>query len=185
MCFAACVLLIFVSVSSPTWEKISFLNVPSDNGEIHFGVFGYTGSATHIGYNFNPSISGFDSSRINTNIIHNLTYVLILYPIAAGISGLAFLFGLCGASYHRVGTIFMSLLAGLAMLVTLVAWVIDMVLFGIVKSRLHDQNIDAKWGNANWIGLGAFAALLFGFCAAACGIFGSYRRRRSEAAATY
>ncbi|KAI4523462.1 pali-domain-containing protein [Schizophyllum commune Tattone D] len=183
-CFAAMVLLIFVSVSVPTWDKISFLNVPTSNGETRFGVFGYTGSKTQIGYDFNPAIDNFDAGKINTNIIHNLTYVLILYPIAAGISGLAFLFGLCGAGYHRVGTVFMSLLSGLALLVTLVAWVIDMVLFGIVKARLHDQNVDAKWGNANWIGLGAFGALLIGFCASSCGIFGSYRRRR-EASGTY
>ena len=121
---------------------------------------------------------------IGTHLIHPLQCTCTHHRAAAGISGLAFLFGLCGAGYHRVGTIFMSLLSGLALLVTLVVWVIDMVLFGIVKARLHDQNIDAKWGNANWIGLGAFGALLIGFCASSCGIFGSYRRRR-EASGTY
>ncbi|KAL1745703.1 actin cortical patch SUR7/pH-response regulator pali [Schizophyllum fasciatum] len=184
LCFAAMVLLVFVSVSTPTWDKISFLNVPNSQGEQRFGVFGYTGSQAHIGYDFNPRVDEYDPSKLNTKIIHNLTYVLILYPIAAGLSGLAFIFGLCGAGYHRAGTVFMSLLSGLALLVTLVVWVVEMVLFGIVKARLHDQNVDAKWGNANWIGLGALAALLVGFCVSSCGIFGSYRRRR-EAAGAY
>ena len=42
------------SVSSPTWEKISFLDVSSGSTTVHFGVFGYTGSKTSIGYHFNP-----------------------------------------------------------------------------------------------------------------------------------
>ena len=47
---------------------------------------------------------------------------------AAGLSGLAVLFGLCGAAYHRAGTIFMMLVSALAFLVTLVVWVVEMVL---------------------------------------------------------
>ena len=59
-CFAAAVLLVFVSVSAPTWESISFLNVHNGDRVIHFGVFGYTGTGTHIGYNFDQSILGFE-----------------------------------------------------------------------------------------------------------------------------
>lgn len=59
-CFAAAVLLVFVSVSSPTWEKISFLNVREGGRLIHFGVFGYTGTGKHIGYTFEQSILGFE-----------------------------------------------------------------------------------------------------------------------------
>ncbi|OAX44133.1 pali-domain-containing protein [Rhizopogon vinicolor AM-OR11-026] len=167
-CFAAMVLLIFVSVSTPTWNKVSFLNV----NQLSFGVFGYTGSKVQIGYYF--PLPG----DINTTTLHNLTSVLILYPIAAGLSGLALLFGSCGAAYHRAGTVFMSLLAALAMLCTLVAWVVSMSLFGIVKSRLSSDHIDASWGNANWLALGALVALLIGFCTAACGVFGHYKRSR-------
>jgi len=168
-CFAATVLLVFVSVSAPTWDRISFLNV----GSLHFGVFGYTGSKTHIGYTFPIA-----ASTLNTDILHNLTYVLILYPIAAGLAGLSVLFGICGAGYHRAGTVFMSLLAALAMLCTLVAWVISMALFGLAKNKLKDDGISSSWGNANWIALGALVALVLGFCTAACGVFGHYRRTR-------
>lgn len=157
-----------MSVSSPTWNSISFLNA----NQFSFGVFGYTGSKTQIGYYF--PLPG----DINTGTLHNLTFVLILYPIAAGLSGLALLFGVCGAAYHRAGTVFMSLLAALAMLCTLVAWVISMSLFGIVRNRLRSIGIDANWGNANWLALGALVALLVGFCTAACGVFGHYRRSR-------
>ncbi|KAH7888815.1 hypothetical protein F5I97DRAFT_1855748 [Phlebopus sp. FC_14] len=168
-CFAAMVLLIFVSVSAPTWDNISFLNTSG----LSFGVFGYTDSKPHVGYNFPLSVPD-----INSGVLHNLTYVLILYPIAAGLAGFAVLFGLCGAAYHRAGTVFMSLCAALSMLCTLVAWVVSTALFGTVRNRLIDDGISASWGNANWIGLGALVALLLAFCTAACGVFGHYKRRR-------
>ncbi|KAG6844616.1 hypothetical protein H0H87_005473 [Tephrocybe sp. NHM501043] len=173
-CFAATVLLIFVCVSVPTWSQIYFLVVDTPTEQIRYGVFGFTGSTVGIGYDF-PNLG---DDELNTTIIRNLTKTLILHPIAAGLAGLAFLFGLCGAAYHRVGTIFMSLLAGLATLVTLVAFVLDMALFGITRNRIRNAGFDAQYGNANWLTLGALVALLMGFCASACGVFGRYRRRK-------
>ncbi|TFY82795.1 hypothetical protein EWM64_g1215 [Hericium alpestre] len=176
--FAAMVLLVFVSVSAPTWDTIYFFRASQGAREFHFGVFGFTGSDTHIGYNFPQSTFGFDNSRLNSSTIHNLTAALILHPIAAGISGLAVLFGLCGVGYHRAGTVFMSLLAGLAMLASLVAWIIDMVLFGIARSQFRNEGWSAQYGNATWMTLGATVSLLLGFCLGACGTLGHYRKRR-------
>ncbi|KAI0769343.1 pali-domain-containing protein [Trametes elegans] len=174
--FAAMVLLVFASVSSPTWERISYLDASTGGSTTHFGVFGYTGSDTHVGWYF-PGSLGDD--RINDGLFHNLTIVLILIPIGAGLSGLAVLFGLCGAAYHRAGTVFMTLLSALAFLVTLVAWVVEMVLFGIARKHMRDRGIDATWGNANWIVLGALVSLFLAFFAALCGVFGRYGRRRA------
>lgn len=140
---------------------------------------------------------------MNGHLFHNLTAVLILIPIgmslsshptyphmltipsAAGLSGLSVLFGLCGAAYHRAGTVFMTLLSALAFLVTLVAWVIEMVLFGVARNHLRDRGIDAKWGNANWIVLGALVALFLAFFASLCGSFGRYSYGRKRAVAAY
>jgi len=74
----------------------------------------------------------------------------------------------------------MTLLAGLAFICTLIAWVIDMVLWGISGNVLRDNGVSAKYGNANWLTLGALIALFVGFFISACGIFGSYRRRRYD-----
>ena len=41
-----------VSVSSPTWEMISFFDVGVGSGQVHYGVFGFTGSTPAIGYLF-------------------------------------------------------------------------------------------------------------------------------------
>lgn len=188
-CFAAMVLLIFVSpdlesylsssdlnitfsqvsVSAPTWNAISFM----DAGGLSFGVLGYTGSTTHVCYYFPVSVPGVDE-----NVMHNLTCALILYPIAAGLAGISVLLGICGATYHRAGTVFMSLAAALALLCTLIAWIISTSLFGVERTKLRDNGINAAWGNATWIGLGALVALFLGSCTAACGVFGSYRRTR-------
>ncbi|KAI0066256.1 pali-domain-containing protein [Artomyces pyxidatus] len=178
-CFAATVLLVFASVSAPTWNAIYLFRASKGVDTVHFGVFGYTGTDTHIGYTFPESRFGFYSSRLNSSTIHNLTDTLILIPISAGLAGLAFLFGLCGAGYHRSGTVLMTLMAALAMLTTMVAWILDMVLFGIARSHFRDAGWSAQYGNATWLVLGAWVALLIGFCTAFCGVFGPYRRRRA------
>lgn len=143
--------------------------------------------------------------RLNSAVIHGLTKTLILHPIgnytshmhtlithfssmfsfftflkktAAGLAGFAFFFGICGLANFRVGTVLMTLLAGLALLTTFVAWVIDMILFGIARQRYRNTGEKAQYGNANWLTLGALVALLLAFCASACGVFGRYRRKR-------
>lgn len=122
----------------------------------------------------------FRSDKLNSAIIHNLTFVMVLHPVAAALSAIAVIFGLCGAAYSRIGTIFMTLSAAVAFLVTLVAWIVDMVLWGIARERIrHDgpAGSTAQYGNANWLTLGALIALALGFCAAGCGSFGRYSRR--------
>ena len=66
----------------------------------------------------------------------------------------------------------------LALITIFVVWVIDMVLFGIARQQYRNGFTSAQYGNANWLTLGAFIALLLGFCTSACGVFGRYRRRR-------
>jgi hypothetical protein len=73
----------------------------------------------------------------------------------------------------------MTLLAALATFLTFIVFIIDMVLFGIARNRLRGQGLVAQYGNANWLTLGAFLALLLGFCTGACGVFGRYRRHNT------
>lgn len=59
-CFAAMVLLIFVSVSVPVWNDIYFLDAHIGGvRDVRFGIWGFTGSEKHLGYTFDPSILGF------------------------------------------------------------------------------------------------------------------------------
>ncbi|KAJ7287561.1 pali-domain-containing protein [Mycena rebaudengoi] len=177
-CLCSSVLLIFVSVSAPTWDKISFLDAGSGSSVVGFGVFGYTGSSISIGYRFNPSTLNFKCKPQHTN----LTKCLILHPIAAGLAGLAFLCGVCGAFYHRAGTVVMVLLVSIATVVCLLAFLFDMVLFGIARRAFQHQGITAsRYGNACWLTLGALTSLLLAFSTAACGLFGRYKKRAANA----
>jgi Na+/serine symporter len=67
--------------------------------------------------------------------------------------------------------------AGVATILTLIIFVMDMSLFGVVRNRLRESGIPAQYGNANWLVLGAAVALMLGMCTGTCGIFGSYRRK--------
>lgn len=174
-CFVATVLLIFVSISAPTWNSIYFLRASNGGLSYHFGVFGYTGTKAQIGYRF-PITTG----QLSSGTIHNLTFTLILHPIAAGLSGIALLFGLCGAAYHRAGTVLMVLSSSLAALVTFIAFILDIALFSIARHEFRKNGWSSQYGNATWLTLAALIALLLGFCAGGCGVFGSYRRRRQS-----
>ena len=99
---------------------------------------------------------------------------------ATGIAGFAFFFGVCGSAGNQSGTAIMTLLAGLALLTTFVAWVIDMILFGIARQRYRNTGERAQYGNANWLTLGALVALLLAFCASACGVVRTNGRRRNN-----
>ncbi|KIJ51666.1 hypothetical protein M422DRAFT_243987 [Sphaerobolus stellatus SS14] len=103
-------------------EKISFLNVNQGGQIIHFGVFGYTGTAKHVGYFFDSIRLGLPGkTKLNNDVSttsHSSSSFTQLVP--AGLSVLAVLFGLCGAAYCRIGTIFMTVTVTLALLVTLV-----------------------------------------------------------------
>lgn len=60
--------------------------------------------------------------------VHNLSRALILHPIAAAVSFLAFLTALAS---HRIGFLFSSLIAGVATLITLIALILDLVNFSV------------------------------------------------------
>ena len=75
----------------------------------------------------------------------------------------------------------MTLLSGLALLATFIVFIIDMILFGIARQRYRNAGQIAQYGNANWLTLGALVALLLGFCASACGVFGRYSRKQQFA----
>jgi 4-amino-4-deoxy-L-arabinose transferase-like glycosyltransferase len=72
----------------------------------------------------------------------------------------------------------MTLVSGLALLVTLVAWVLAMALFGLARRRYREDGASAQYGNANWMTLGALVALGLGFCTSAVGSFGRYKKSR-------
>jgi hypothetical protein len=70
------VLLIFASISAPTWNKISFLHATRGGQAIDFGIFGNSVTAGHhLGWNFPANALGYNPGNLNSGVVHNLTFV--------------------------------------------------------------------------------------------------------------
>jgi hypothetical protein len=75
-------------------------------------------------------------------------------------------------------TVLMALAAALGAFVSLVVFVIEIVLFTVVRDRIRSAGYPAELGNANWLVVGAVVALFIGFCTSLCGAFGRYSSGR-------
>jgi len=180
--FAGMALLVFASVSPPAWTKVNFLSTMAGGERTLFGVFGECMGATctkrSVGYNL--MVAGASNVNANSTVLHHLTTALILHPIAAGLGFFAVVFGLIGiAAASRIATIFMSLFAALGAIAALVIFVIDMVLWNLIKNRVVDAGFTAKLGNANWLTVGAVVAYFLSMCTSLCGACGRFATGRA------
>ncbi|WWC72201.1 uncharacterized protein I206_106161 [Kwoniella pini CBS 10737] len=182
LAFAAVALLVFASVSPPAWDKVNFLHASSGTQEVVYGVFGYCikgGECSSRSVGYDLQLPGSSNVVLNSKVLHNLTYTLILHPIAGGFAFFSLVFGILGAiAASRVLTIFMAITAFFGALITLVIFVIDMVLWNVLKNRIQDAGYTAGLGNANWFTIGAFAALALSSCTSCCGAFGRFASGR-------
>ncbi|CAK7265490.1 hypothetical protein SEPCBS119000_001538 [Sporothrix epigloea] len=179
--FAATILLIVVSISAPVINHISLLKVQMNDisrgstPAIEFGSFGYCQvdngnghdqcSPRKIGYNpaavvtaANIATSFSDAAEDSTKI---LTKIMILHPVAAGVTFIAFLLAL-GAGF--IGSFTASLVSLIAFIITAVVVITDFILFHIIKDHVNDSKKDAsaKYGIAIWLLLAAGACQLIG-----------------------
>lgn len=125
------------------------------------------------------SAANVSSVVLDSKVLHNLSCTLILHPITGGLAFIALLMGLiavCAAS--RIATVMMGLAAVLGSIVGLLIFVIDMVLWNVLKNRLHNNNYEAKLGNANWLTLGGVVALMLAACTSMCGACGRFATGR-------
>jgi hypothetical protein len=83
-------------------------------------------------------------------------------------------------AYHRTGTILTVIFTAIATLLTFIAFVVDMALFGVARNHFRQQGAFAQYGNANWLTLAALVALGLGFCSVTCGVFRSYIGRKGS-----
>ncbi|GAA6033522.1 hypothetical protein JCM8097_001436 [Rhodosporidiobolus ruineniae] len=138
--FAATALLIVASVSSPIWDNVGFLKGYINGRDATFGNWGYcvggTCSGSHFGYDRNFLNNLGANTNVGGTISHALSKTLILTPICAGLSFIAFLFAL---STHTVVGIFTSVLSFLALIATLVSLGLDLGFFILARNRINDR----------------------------------------------
>jgi hypothetical protein len=137
--------------------------------------------------------SGLSGNYANI-ITKALTAVLILHPIAAGLSLLALIFGLLMARPQRAGhttriSSFLATLTSLiAAIITTAIFVVDIVFGAVLTRRLHKavgNDVNVHYGNAVWMTLAATILLWLAVITATCGIFQLRRHRRAEQHTTY
>jgi len=187
-CFAALVLLLFVSVSCPTWRDIYFLKATAMGKELRWGLFGscyqtiaggaYTCTKHTFGYNLDLTSIGVNANY-STTTLHEITRALIVHPIAGALALGAVIWGLLGVcAASRFCTVMMSLTAFLALVGALLALALDLALWLIVRKDLDNAGYSGTLGNAIWMTVGACAALVLGTCTAACGSCGRFATGR-------
>ncbi|EGG05913.1 uncharacterized protein MELLADRAFT_87634 [Melampsora larici-populina 98AG31] len=205
---AAAVLLVLVSISTPILKDFYFLSADVEatvssvtlKGNIKLGVFGYcivlgsqdACSPVTLGYALDPnsllSLPQDTNLGISSTVLKNLTYVLILHPIAAGLAVLAVIFGLLSHIREFSRTCWTSFFASLATTVALIAFVFDIVAFSIAKSKIVEAATNAVGTNAQlglnvWLTLAAWVALASSscfFCVGRC-LIRKRRRHQREA----
>lgn len=99
-----------------------------------------------------------DYTYVNDSLA-NVTKAFILHPIACGIAFLSFLIALCS---DHLGFLFAAFIALLAFIVSLVAMIIDFIVFGIVKHEINEHtSASADFAAAIWLVLAATIILFF------------------------
>lgn len=190
--FSVCsfILLIMITVSTPMWNSVYFLRLVSgpneplplpSNAVVTWGVFGYTHSAPQLGYSpAQWSGTGIKDPTVDDESLRGITYALILHPIAAFFGVIAFGFSLIGLC-SRAGAVFGTFASGLMTLLVMVAFIVDMVLFSILKARLVDppyNDRQTSYGPAIWMTLAAFIASAITLASTAYTTFSHHRYPR-------
>ncbi|KAJ3944943.1 uncharacterized protein N0V96_004962 [Colletotrichum fioriniae] len=150
----ATILLVITSISAPVVHNISLLTV---NGSDQC-------SRSRIGYSPTDIIAEADAtqySNLSSNVAEGLTRVMVLHPVAAGVSFIAFILSVGAGMF---GSLFAALVSGVAFIITIVALICDWVMFAVVRRNVNrDGNgSSAHYDVALWTLLAAAICLLLG-----------------------
>lgn len=118
----------------------------------------------HIGYNPLRLIRGVDSQVDNGSVGRNtasgLTRVMVLHPVGAVLSFVAFLLAVLGT--HVISSFVASLLSGLTFIVVVVALACDFTALSIVHHRVNEvRGNHATYGSALWCVVAALVTSFF------------------------
>lgn len=105
-------------------------------------------------------IDGTSFSTASGDTANALTRVMVLHPVACGLSFIAFLLAV-GSGF--CGSLLGSLVAAFAWLVTVIVMATDFVAFGIIKNNVNSDGTGsvASYSTGMWTILAAMVALFF------------------------
>ena len=111
------------------------------------------------------ALVGDTTVQIPQVVVKWLTYALVLHIVAFGLAAISAIFGLLAHVREMAMSCFSSCISGLAAAVALAAFVFDIALFFVAKSRMNSvQGGSASIGNAVWLTLAAWILLFFSGC---------------------
>ncbi|KAF9074937.1 SUR7/PalI family-domain-containing protein [Rhodocollybia butyracea] len=173
----ATILLAIVSFCVPLFKSVFFLKaaISEDgfNGTITFGTLGYclelangtTCSKPSIGYelDINSLVGDTTQIQIPQVAVKWITYALVLHIVALVLSAISSVFGLLAHIREMSMTCCSTCVSGFAAAVAFLAFVFDLALFFIAKSRINAVG-SASFGNATWLTVAAWVLLFFSGC---------------------
>lgn len=113
----------------------------------------------------NALVGDTTAVQIPQIVVKWLTYVLVLHIVAFGLAAIAAIFGLLAHVREMAMTCFSSCISGFAAAVALVAFIFDIAIFFVAKSRMNSvSGGSASIGNAVWLTLVAWILLFFSGC---------------------
>lgn len=134
-----------------------------------------------------PSTGGAGWDKVPNSSFEALTYTLVLHPLAAGLGLVAGAVELlmspsCERPRCLIAPCLSTILTSLASLAATAAFAVDLATFLIFKSRLKDANAQcqATLGNALWITVAAWFAILLGSCGLETGLCRARRNVKGE-----
>jgi len=162
--FAALVLVLLVTFSSPFISSINFINLPSASGSTTFGSFGWCAPGYCL-----PSKVGYE---YGTQVNKSLTGAMLLWAISVIftfftlLSVLPLLFVHESRALRFVGNrVFFMYASELALLFVVASWVLSIYGWHIALRAFQEAGTKVHLGSANWLGLtAAFCMIIVGIC---------------------
>jgi len=210
--FAAFLLLLLTSLSLPIIKSIKLFDISLDadtssflnsgvEGGISFGVWGYcvsdvvvqvvgldhttSGYCTppRLGYKIDSRVTQLLRIDLADSLDDALTLPLVLHPIICGFVFLVVIFvAVTALRQHRGLGICTLLLAGFALVLTMISFIIDICLVAITRSRVTrvSNNLHVGWGAIPWMVLVAAICLMIGCVTFFLSFLKNRRSRKNE-----
>ncbi|EJF66811.1 pali-domain-containing protein [Dichomitus squalens LYAD-421 SS1] len=174
----ATALLAVVSFNVPILKSIFFLKATitesGQTGTITLGTLGYcldlngnqTCSKPSVGYqiDINALLDNTTKIKIPEVLVKWVTYALVLHIVALVLAGISAVFGLLAHVREMSMTYCSTCVSGFSAAVAMVAFIFDIVLFFLTRTRVNDSGGHAEIGMALWLTLAAWILLFFAGC---------------------
>jgi len=110
-------------------------------------------------------------SPFTGDYFHVLTGFMILHPIAAGFTGVAFIVGVLGLIFNSpIAAGFMTYFSILADSLVFIVLCFDLGLWIYVRNQIRHQELHAELGNAIWLTLTAYIINILAYLLGACSV---------------